>query len=248
MAAGSDLTSTLIDQPRVSMASIAYDAIKRAIIRCDLDPGQSVSEAYLADRFGLSRAVVRPALKRLFQEQFVQMDGSQRYVIPPITLKDALNLFELRILLEPAAARQAAGRMSSQDLDRLRNLCLIQYRPGDRESAETFLKSNTEFHLIIARAAGNTLLTEIIQNLLDREERFNHLSHMISDRNAAAYHEHSELVEALAAGDGERAERVMASGIESARAFVVEALLASPSIQSANVTRPHSTAGESHGR
>jgi DNA-binding GntR family transcriptional regulator len=238
MAAGPGITSTLIDQPRGSMANMAYDTIKRAIIRCDLDPGQSVSEAYLAQRFGLSRAVVRPALKRLFQEQFVQMAGGQRYVIPPITLKDVLNVFELRILLEPAAARQAAGRISAEDLDHLRDLCAVQYRPGDRESAETFLKSNTEFHVTVARAAGNDLLTEVIQNLLDREERFNHLSHMLNDRNAAALHEHSELVEALVAGDGDRAERVMAAGIESARTFVVEALLASPSIQTAHVTRP----------
>ncbi len=238
MAEGSAMEPSSEEQQRMSMADIAYETIKRAIIRCDLDPGQFVSESFLAERFGLSRAVVRPALKRLFQEQFIQMAGGQRYVVPPITIKDVMDLFELRLLLEPAAARQAAGRISADRILRLRELCGVNYRFGDRESAEAFLKSNTEFHLIIARATGNTLLTETIRNLLDREERLNHLSHMLCDRNAAARHEHSQLVDALADGEADRAERVMTTGIESARAFVMDALLTSPSIQTANVTRP----------
>lgn len=238
MAGGSMVEPHAGEQQRISMADIAYDTIKRAIIRCDLDPGQFVSEAYLAERFSLSRAVVRPALKRLFQEQLVQMAGGQRYVVPPITIKDVMDLFELRLLLEPAAARQAARRIDPDDILRLREMCGAKYRLGDRESAEAFLKANTEFHLTVARAAGNGLLAETIRTLLDREERFNHLSHMLNDRNADAYHEHSELVDALMAGDADRAERVMTAGIESARAFVMEALLTSPSIQSANVTRP----------
>src|SRR4051794_14938933 len=93
---------------RQSLAQTAYDTIKRAIIRCDLEPGQQVTEEQLAERFGLSRATVRPALKRLYQEQLVRTITRQRYVIPPITLKDAQDLFELRLLLEPAAARRAA--------------------------------------------------------------------------------------------------------------------------------------------
>lgn len=222
------------------LTQTAYDLIKRAIIRCDLEPGQQVTEEQLAERFGLSRAVVRPALKRLYQEQLVQTITRQRYVIPPITLKDACDLFELRLLLEPAAAHRAAGKVDPVLLTRLDELCRAQYRPGDRESAEAFLRANTEFHVTIARASGNDLMAEVIAGLLDREERLNHLSHMLHDRNEEAYHEHHELVEALVAGNGERAEQVMADQIRSARAFVVEALMSSPSIQSVNVTRPRS--------
>ncbi len=49
------------------LAESAYQLIKRAIIRCDLEPGQQVREEQLADRFGVGRATVRPALKRLYQ-------------------------------------------------------------------------------------------------------------------------------------------------------------------------------------
>jgi DNA-binding GntR family transcriptional regulator len=223
------------ERERIPLAQAAYDLIKRAIIRCDLEPGQQVTEEQLAEKFGLSRATVRPALKRLYQEQLVQTITRQRYVIPPITLKDAQDLFDLRQLLEPAAARRAAGRVDAAQLRRLDELCRAQYQPGDRDSAESFLRANTEFHVTVARASGNALMAEVIRNLLDREERLNHLAHMLNDRNADAHHEHHDLVEALIAGDGERAEAVMAAGITSARSFVVQALLTSPSIQSVNI-------------
>ncbi len=227
-----------VDGDRRPLAQTAYEMIKRAIIRCDLEPGQQITEEQLAERFGLSRATVRPALKRLYQEQLVQTITRQRYVVPAITLKDAQDLFELRLLLEPVAARRAAGRVDQAQLMRLNELCCAHYELGDRESAEAFLRANTEFHVTVARASGNALLAEVVASLLDREERLNNIAHLLHDRNDAAYHEHHVLVEALVAGDGDRAEQVMADGIQSARAFVVEALLSSPSIQGTNVTKP----------
>lgn len=219
-----------------SLAETAYETIKRAIIRCDLEPGQYVSEAYLAERFQLSRAVIRPALKRLYQEQLVQTDSGQRYLVPPITLKDAYDLFELRLLLEPAAARRAADKVDAAQIERLVELCHATYQPGNRESAEAFLRDNREFHVTVARASGNALMAEVIANLLDREERLNHLAHVLQDRNDAAYHEHQELVDALIARDGDRAEKVMADGVADSRRFVLDALMSSPSIQTTNVT------------
>ncbi len=223
------------------LAEAAYELIKRAIIRCDLEPGQQVTEEQLANHFGLGRATVRPALKRLYQEHLVQTISRHRYVVPPITLKDAHDLFDLRLLLEPVAARRAAGRVDPVLIQRLDELCRAQYRPGDLESAEAFLLANSEFHVTVARASGNQIMGDVIANLLDREERLNHLAHMLHDRNEDAYHEHHDLVEALVAGDGERSEQVMARQIRAARAFVIDALTASPAIQSVNVTRPGKT-------
>jgi DNA-binding GntR family transcriptional regulator len=223
------------------LAEMAYERIKRAILRCDLEPGSQVTEEQLAERFGLSRSVVRPALKRLYQQQLVRTVSRNRYIIPPITIKDANELFDLRLMLEPPAARRAAGRVDPEQLERLEQLCEAQYEPGDRDSADAFLQANAEFHVTVARASGNDLLAEVVASLLDREQRLNHLAHMLGDRNQDAFHEHRELVEALIAADGERAERVMSEGIRSARTFVLEALMSSPAIQQMNVTIPRNT-------
>ncbi len=237
MAPSSVSIETLGDE-KGFRSDLVYDRIKRSIIRCELQPGQQVTEEQLAHQYGVSRGSIRPALKRLYQEQLIQTISRNRYVIPPVTLKDANDVFEMRLLLEPAAARQAAGRIGPEQLQRLTQLCGARYRPGDRESAEEFLRANTELHVTIARASGNVLLAEFIANLLEREERLNNLAHSLKDRNEDAHHEHVELVEALAAGDGERAAEVMASGIRSARGFVLEAMMASPALQQVNVVAP----------
>lgn len=227
------------------LAEMAYERIKRDILRCDLEPGSQVTEEQLAERFGLSRSVVRPALKRLYQQQLVRTVSRNRYVIPPITIKDANDLFELRLMIEPSAAKRAAGRVDPEQLQLLEQLCAAQYEPGNRDSADAFLQANAEFHVTVARASGNDLLAEVVASLLDREQRLNHLAHMLGDRNQDAFHEHRELVEALVAADGEQAERVMAVGIRSARAFVLEALMSSPAIQQMNVTIPRMKADRS---
>ncbi|MDI3340713.1 MAG: GntR family transcriptional regulator [Sphaerobacter sp.] len=217
------------------LAEAAYVAIKRSIIRCELEPGQQVTEEQLGTRFGVGRAAVRAALKRLYQEQLIHSLSRNRYVIAPITLKYVNELFELRLLLEPPAARLAAGRIDAALLERLTALAQARYETGDRDSAAAFLAANTEFHATVAEASGNSMLARAIRDLLDKVERVHHMSHLLRDRNEEAYHEHHDLVDALAAGDGERAERVMTDQILAARAFVIDAMLASAAVQSVNV-------------
>ncbi len=224
--------------PEQLQTEASYRAIKRAIITCALVPGQQVTEEYLADRFGTGRGAVRSALKRLYQEQLVQTISRQRYMIPAVTLREVRELFDIRLLLEPVAARCAAGSIEADAVVRLRELCESHYDPGNAESAADFLAANTEFHVTVARASGSVVLANLISNLLDRVERINHLSHALLDRNVVAHDEHVALVDALEAGDGDWAERVMASQIGSTFAFVLEALTMSPSIQSASVSGP----------
>jgi DNA-binding GntR family transcriptional regulator len=218
-----------------SQAETAFLQIKNAIIRCELQPGAPVTEEDLAERFQTGRASVRAALKRLYQQHLVHAVSLRRYIVAPITLREAQEVFEMRLLLEPTAARKAAGKVDAEQLRRLAELCQVHYRAGDRESAEAFLAANTEFHLTIARAARNDILAETIAAVLDRYQRLNHLSHMLHDRNVEAFHEHSELLEALAAGDADQAEAVMARQIAAARSFVIDAMISSHSLQGVNI-------------
>lgn len=218
-----------------SLTEMAYLVIKRDIVRCELEPGRQVTEEQLAQRYEVGRAAVRAAIKRLYQEQLIQVAPRRGYLVAPITLKHVHDIFELRLLLEPAAANRAAGKVDGDLLKHLNDLCQARYRPGDHESAAAFLSANTEFHNAIAHASGNTLLSDTITSLLDKVERVHNLSHMLQDRNEEAFHEHHELVEALVDGDGDRAERVMIDQILSAKAFVVDAILSSHNVQSVNV-------------
>jgi DNA-binding GntR family transcriptional regulator len=218
-----------------SLADRAYAAIKTAVIRCELEPGEPITEEQLAGQYRVGRAAVRAALKRLWQEKLVEVAPRQRYIVAPITLRHVNELFEMRGLLEPTAARLAAGRIDPAHLRRLEELSRARYIVGDADSARAFLNLNTEFHATVARASGNDLLADALVGLLEKVERVHHMGHLLRDRNEQAFHEHHDLVEALIAGDGELAHTITASQIDAARRFAIDALLDSPTIQMVNV-------------
>jgi DNA-binding GntR family transcriptional regulator len=218
------------------LADAAYAFIKRDIVRCLLEPDRDVSESQLARRYRLGKAPVRAALLCLRQEGLVRAIPRRGYQISPVTLKDAHDIFELRLLVEPAAARLAAGRVDTGRLRRLDRLCRAGYTLGNRASASAFLRANRDFHVTIARATDNGRLAETLSRLLDEMERLFHLGLALRNRTAEMQHEHRQLVDALVAGDGKAAERVAAEQIEAARKMVMDAIFASPQIMRVTLT------------
>ena len=221
---------------RQLLTETAYGRIKHGIIRCELSPGQSITEEQLASGYSVGRAGVRAALKRLCQENLVVLATPKRYLVAPVTLRHVNELFELRELLEPWAARRAAGQLSRETLATLQRLCDIQYETGDHESASTFLRANTEFHATIAAATGNTMVAEVVRSTLDKVERVHHMAHLLHDRNEIARDEHHELIQALSAGDGVLAEEIMLRQIRVSKTFVINTIIDSPRLQQAHVS------------
>lgn len=221
-SAGAEAAGT----PRLS--DLAYEKIKRDIIRCALAPGEEVTEAKLALRLGLGKAPVRAALARLSQEGFVRPLPRRGYLVPPVTLRDVQDIFQFRMLLEPAAARMAAGQVEGDRLRQLDAVCRAGYVPGDRESEAEFLRANRDFHVSIAASSGNSRLAGTLAGLLDEMERLLHLGLALRNRTEEMQHEHKALVDALIRGDGEAAAGIAAEQVEAARRMVMDAILSSP--------------------
>src|SRR3954454_10384406 len=91
-------------------------------MRLDLAPGAGVSEAQLVDAYGLSKAAVRAALARLRAEGLVVAEPRRAHVVAPLTMRDVLEIYALRLLLEPPGAEAAAGRMDRDEVARLQAL------------------------------------------------------------------------------------------------------------------------------
>lgn len=223
------------DSQAVRLSDVAYERIRADVIRCDLPPGAEATESQLALRYGFGKAPVRAALARLCQDGLVQAQARRGYRVVPVTLKDVRDIFALRLIVEPAAAREAAGRVDAARLARLDAACRAGYVPGDSASEGAFLAANTAFHVTVAEAAGNRRLTELIANLLDQMERLFHLGLRVRDRTVEMQHEHRALIEALIEGRAEDAGRIAAEQIEAARKMVLDALLSSPALMQTNL-------------
>src|SRR5918998_3708825 len=116
--------------------TVAYERLRRAIMRLELAPSAAVSEAQLVDGFGLSKAAVRAALARLRTEGLVVAEPRRGHVIEPLTMRDVLEIYDLRLLLEPPATEAAAGRIEREELARLQALAEPAVDFGDEESVE----------------------------------------------------------------------------------------------------------------
>ena len=218
------------------LSDIAYDRIRRDIIRCVLRPDEEITESQLAARYGFGKAPIRSALLRLAQDEMVVSYPRRGYVIAPITLEYVKDLFDYRAIVEPAAVRLAIGNVNEAELRELDRICTAGYVPGDRESEQNFLASNKAFHVALARASGNRKLAGNMERLLDEMERLFHVGLSMRDRTKEMQHEHKSLIDALIAGDAKAAEEAVVEQIESARQMVLDAIMSSPKLQQVSVT------------
>jgi len=215
-----------IAAPPASLTIRALQALRRDIVLTRLAPGETLSEAATADRLRLGKAPIRAALARLAEEGLVQAVPRRGWVVSLVTVRDIHEVFDLRLLLEPEAARRAAGRIDTTALGRLDAVCAAGYRPGDPDSALGFLDANRAFHVAVAELSGNARLARQIGRLLDESTRMLVLGLSRRDRSGEMAHEHRALTEALAAGDPVAAAAIMQEQVAASRAMVLAALTA----------------------
>lgn len=219
----------------------AYAVLRQRILTLQLGPGQVFSESDACAWLGLSKAPVRDALANLRREGLVLSAPRSGYSVAPMTVKDARELFTLRTLLESEAAALAAGR--GGDLDSLRELdalCRLQYDPEDPASVHRFLVVNSDFHLAVAELGGNLRLVEQLRRVIDQLERYMHLGLRLAHRGEEIVHEHRDLMAAIAAGDVARARALAAQQAHDSHRMVLDGLLSSDAVLTANIGSPPS--------
>ena len=144
----------------------AYELIRLDVLTFRLKPGEKTSERALEARYGLGVASIRAALPRLVQEGLVEKTTERGTFIAPLTLRGVRDTYQMRYLLEPAAAELAAERgMDPARLDQLRRVCESSWAPGDDDAIIHILLANRDFNLAIAEATGNALLARTIRHL-----------------------------------------------------------------------------------
>ena len=99
-----------------SVVSLAYDRIRTLILSGDVAPGTRLGQVDLAERLGVSRTPVREALRRLTGEGLVDFEDQRGFRVAALALDDVVRRLEVRLLLEPGAARMAAERATDEDL------------------------------------------------------------------------------------------------------------------------------------
>jgi DNA-binding GntR family transcriptional regulator len=208
-----------------SLAEQAYKAILRDILSCNFQPGSQVAQSELVEHYEFGITPVREALKRLEYEGYVRSIPRYGYLITSITMKDVEELYELRLILENAAVRQAVLNASDKQLDHIKALANFSYVFKNEETYLHFLEENTEFHHAIAMASGNQRLAFLITDTLNEMTRIFHLGLELRDSAQEMNLEHVTLADALCSRDGDKAVQISTDQILNSRKRVVEYML-----------------------
>ena len=197
------------DAAPVSQTAQLYDNLRAAILTLEIAPGERISERGLEARFHASRTPVRAALSRLEREGLILHEG-RSWTVTPIDLDEIASLAELRGVLEPAAVRFAVERADAAALAEVRSH-LDALRPTPDQQAG--IRMGSTFHLDLAALGGNRFVTDAIGDALTRLERTRWIEVRTPEARDAAWDEHSAVLDAVQAGDADRAAELLAAHV-----------------------------------
>jgi DNA-binding GntR family transcriptional regulator len=200
----------------VPLRQSVYDALIDLIITGALPPGQHMVETDLARQLGVSRQPIREALHRMEAEGWVELRPSQGAFVHVPTESEVDELLDVRALLEAETARRAARTASEAQVARLREICAEGQQAAGEEDLPHALAANNTFHTEVALAAGNAVLAELA-GLVARRVRW-YYQLVNPERGPGSWPEHAELVDAIEAGDPDRAELLARQHTERTRA------------------------------
>ncbi len=226
----------LHDAESLPLKERAYELIRLDILTFRLKPGQKTSERLLAARYGLGMAPIRAALPRLVQEGLIEKTSERGTFIAPLTLRGVRETYQMRYLLEPAAAELAADRgMDPSRLDRLRKVCESEWAPDEDNAIIHILLANRDFNLAIAEASGNALLTSTIRHLQNLSLRILFLATTQHDAANFWGTGPGKIRDAIVARDGARARQLYAEDLAEGERWALRVIMALPELESINL-------------
>src|ERR1700693_4344325 len=191
-----------------SQSEEAYLRIRERIISLDMPPGSVVNESRLRQELKIGRTPIREALQRLARENLVRSIPHRGTFVTDVNITDLARITEVRVVLESHAARLAGERLVAPDrvaIQELRDVLESRRATDQRE----LMRLDQRIHRQIYRAARNSFLESTLERYLNLSLR---LWYLVVDREVRlreAVAEHVELLRAVLAGEGSRAEESM---------------------------------------
>lgn len=208
------------------LAPQAYERILDLILSGKASPGDLLNERGLADTFDMSRTPIRDALLMLESEGLLVRRGRRGLQVKEKRLEDLIDALQIRLLLEPAIARMAAGKVDGTELDTLADSFgkLLQTADStqegvDREEARAL---DNRLHGLVSDTAENPQLSSIVLTLRRQTQIFDIKS--LPERAQDTCREHLEIIDALRSGDGDAAAGAMAHHIDGVRDSIIARL------------------------
>jgi DNA-binding GntR family transcriptional regulator len=213
-----------IAPPKSSLSENAYAEIRQALIQGDFEPGQRISEPELALRFSTSRSPIREALSRLEHEGFLERLPNGRVRVRALDVSELEQLYVVRSHVEGLAARLAAPRLRTIDLDQMERAQEEMERSIKKSDAFGATAAGQLFHDLLIRECGNEPLIEVLSGLRAKISRFRVLVASLGDYDPERAIEHRRILKSLYQRNADRAATEMMRHVDRSAAVLLSRL------------------------
>lgn len=192
---------TPIEQPPQTLRDMVQDRMREAIISGHFKPGERLVERPLCEQLGVSRTVIRETIRYLEAEGLVEILPGRGPIVALMNRDDARQIYEIRRMLETAAAESCARRMTQDRATKLRTaLRMLQAARADSAPGALFHASSA-FYAEIFDGAGHHIAWEIVQRLNGRISRLRMMTLSSTDRDRPGAVHMQAICEGIVAGD-----------------------------------------------
>lgn len=196
-----------------TLSDQTYEVVRRRILSGGIAPGMPVRQDVIATELGVSKIPLREALGRLEQDGLLTSYPNRGYVVRPMSMDEASEIFALRLKLEPGAVAEGAGRATADDHAAARTALEALEKNQDLDGAD-HVTQNRLFHLSMIQPAGPVTF-QLLTRLLILSERYVRMHLEPKGREDRAKREHRAILEAWTAGDASLVEGLIRQHIQA---------------------------------
>ncbi|HEY7034974.1 MAG TPA: GntR family transcriptional regulator [Thermomicrobiales bacterium] len=212
----------LVEEAQRTLHARIATNVREAIVRGELRPGERLKTEEIARQFGISRIPVREALHSLVAEGFVTLSPQRGAFVADLSVEDIEEIYLLRCLLEPVAARLAVANLTPELVERL--VKIVEEMESSEGDQTRWMDLDRSFHLTLYAASGRPRLYRIIAQLRANSERYTAIYIASPEYLPGARTRHRELLEAYLRADADLAEQRTHQHLQEIERFFIAEL------------------------
>ena len=198
--------------------------LRHLILTLQIDPGLSVTEASLINRYGWGRTPLREAFQRLAEQSLLQVIPHHGVVVTPLSVFEFVEVMDAMAMVIGPAASLACKHLRETGLNQLEQTVKLGNIAASKLDFILVATQDFEFHRLLAESTGNRYLSRYLVHLHQVAMRFNLASWKRDSSAGYSLNEHLRILDALRLHDEDQARSIMLEHIENARKRVMGTL------------------------
>ncbi|MBS5334221.1 MAG: GntR family transcriptional regulator [Anaerovoracaceae bacterium] len=204
------------------LREIVYEELKRQILVGEIAPGTRMMEVEMAEDMGVSRTPIREAIRKLEKEGLVTIEPRRGAYASEISVKDMVDVLEVRQDLEGMAAALAAEKVTEEEKQAFIKVNSEYEEAIKSGNTEEIIRCDELFHQLIVSYSGNKTLNQLLSQVQELALRFRYIYYDDFYRYEKMPKEHEQIEEAILSGDSQKARVVAEEHVMKLKRFIID--------------------------